>query len=54
MAKLPIKPNRNNSNKREKLALQKALEEKCNHSIKDLLSEEELKLLNKWLKKDDK
>lgn len=57
MAKRNIKdynPKRNNSDKREKLALQKALQEKCNHNIKDLLSAEELELLNKWLKKDDK
>lgn len=44
-------PKRNNSDKREKLALQKALESKCNHNIKDLLSEQELEILNKLLEK---
>lgn len=54
MAKLPIKPKRKNQKKREQMQLDKALQEKCNHNIKDLLSAEELELLNKWLKKDDK
>lgn len=50
MSKLKIRKRKNNK-KREQMHLQKALEERCNHKLEDLLSEEEKEILKNLLDK---